>query len=191
MEGACKSKSDCFDINSLDIKEIETPNCGRWTDEEHSKFLQAIQLFGKDWKKVQQYVGTRTSTQARSHAQKYFFKFERRPLLNSRDSCESISKKKKVMSLQNTPTIEQTPPIFLTAKNGSEMEFPLLDLGIGYRYRKLSCDSNSKPLKELDPLDPFASTRDDDVAKSGMSLLDEFNDEIPAFSLEDSLFLKD
>ena len=30
----------------------------------------AIELYGKDWKQVQNYVGTRTSTQARSHAQK-------------------------------------------------------------------------------------------------------------------------
>ena len=32
--------------------------------------MKAIELFGKDWKKVQQYVGTRTSAQSRSHAQK-------------------------------------------------------------------------------------------------------------------------
>jgi SHAQKYF class myb-like DNA-binding protein len=43
---------------------------GRWTKEEHYKFLEAIQIYGRDWKKVQYYVGTRTSTQARSHAQK-------------------------------------------------------------------------------------------------------------------------
>lgn len=45
-------------------------NQGRWSPEEHKKFLEAIELYGRDWKKVQDYVGTRTSTQARSHAQK-------------------------------------------------------------------------------------------------------------------------
>ena len=35
-----------------------------------NKFLEAIEIYGRDWKKVQDYVGTRTSTQARSHAQK-------------------------------------------------------------------------------------------------------------------------
>jgi SHAQKYF class myb-like DNA-binding protein len=43
---------------------------GRWTKEEHHKFLEAIQIYGRDWKQVQYYVGTRSSTQARSHAQK-------------------------------------------------------------------------------------------------------------------------
>ena len=52
-------------------------NNGRWTKAEHKLFLEALGLYGKDWKKVQKYVGTRTTTQARSHAQKYFGKLER------------------------------------------------------------------------------------------------------------------
>jgi len=43
---------------------------GRWSTEEHEKFLEAIDLYGPNWKKVQGHVLTRTSTQARSHAQK-------------------------------------------------------------------------------------------------------------------------
>ena len=35
-------------------------------------------MFGKNWKKVQQHVETRTSTQARSHAQKFFVKLARK-----------------------------------------------------------------------------------------------------------------
>ena len=41
---------------------------GRWTREEHFRFLEALKLFGKEWKRVQMHVGTRSSTQARSHA---------------------------------------------------------------------------------------------------------------------------
>lgn len=51
---------------------------GRWTKEEHFRFLEALKLYGKDWKHVQEHVGTRTSTQARSHAQKFFQKLEKR-----------------------------------------------------------------------------------------------------------------
>lgn len=53
-------------------KEVELnadgKNCGRWTDEEHNKFLEALQLFGKNWNKVHKHVGTRSSAQTRSHA---------------------------------------------------------------------------------------------------------------------------
>lgn len=51
---------------------------GRWTKDEHFRFLEALKYFGKEWKKVQEHVGTRTSTQARSHAQKFFNKLEKK-----------------------------------------------------------------------------------------------------------------
>lgn len=43
-------------------------NQGRWSDAEHKKFMEGIEKYGKDWKKVEEHVGTRSSTQARSHA---------------------------------------------------------------------------------------------------------------------------
>lgn len=50
---------------------------GRWTEDEHQKFLEGLKLYGKNWKLVGLRVGTRNATQARSHAQKYFAKLER------------------------------------------------------------------------------------------------------------------
>ncbi|XP_022922797.1 protein REVEILLE 6-like isoform X2 [Cucurbita moschata] len=48
-----------------------------WTEPEHDKFLEAIQLFDRDWKKIEAFVGSKTVIQIRSHAQKYFLKVEK------------------------------------------------------------------------------------------------------------------
>ncbi len=50
---------------------------GRWKEDEHKRFVEAIIKFGNDWKQVQKYVKTRSSTQARSHAQKFFLKIKK------------------------------------------------------------------------------------------------------------------
>lgn len=50
---------------------------GRWTDSEHQAFLQGLQLYGREWKKVASHIPSRTSAQVRSHAQKYFTKMQR------------------------------------------------------------------------------------------------------------------
>ena len=62
----------------------ETGNViGRWSKEEHKKFIEAIIKFGNDWKEVQAYINTRTSTQARSHAQKFFEKIKKNKILKN------------------------------------------------------------------------------------------------------------
>jgi SHAQKYF class myb-like DNA-binding protein len=45
---------------------------GKWTCEEHNRFLEALELYGNIWKKVEDYIGSRSRAQIRSHAQKYF-----------------------------------------------------------------------------------------------------------------------
>ena len=58
-------------------KSFENFNNGRWSDEEHKKFLEGILKYGNEWKKVQKIIKTRSSTQARSHAQKFFLKIKK------------------------------------------------------------------------------------------------------------------
>jgi SHAQKYF class myb-like DNA-binding protein len=50
--------------------------------EEHHRFIEALLKFGNEWKSVQKHVGTRSSTQARSHAQKFFVKIGKTKIEN-------------------------------------------------------------------------------------------------------------
>ena len=58
---------------------------GRWNPEEHIRFIKGCLLFGNNWKKVEGYVQTRTSTQIRSHAQKFLIKLKKKYKIN--DTC--------------------------------------------------------------------------------------------------------
>ena len=64
---------------------------GRWTPEEHDLFLEGLMLFGNEWKSVQGHIKTRSATQARSHAQKFFIKL--RKVLSSEINQDLISEK--------------------------------------------------------------------------------------------------
>ena len=76
-----QKKKDLKNIKEMNKTNIftngeENINEGRWNNNEHMRFIEAISIFGNDWKEVQQYVGTRSSNQVRSHAQKFFMKLK-------------------------------------------------------------------------------------------------------------------
>lgn len=84
---------------------------GRWTAEEHKKFVDALKKFGKQWKKVEEYIKTRSGAQIRSHAQKYFLKIQKE--YPDQDSFE-VFKSKTPEFLEDT--------IFMKRKDDSDDE---------------------------------------------------------------------
>jgi len=51
---------------------------GRWSADEHKRFLAGLDQFGTgNWKKITDMVGTRSCTQIRTHAQKYFIALQK------------------------------------------------------------------------------------------------------------------
>lgn len=80
-----KNKSKTFKELRMKSKRLTKEgsfNCGRWQPDEHKRFIEAILKYGNEWKLVQKHVGTRSSTQARSHAQKFFFKIKKANILD-------------------------------------------------------------------------------------------------------------
>lgn len=109
-------------------------NSGRWTRMEHFKFLEALKKFGKEWQKVQQHVFTRTSTQARSHAQKFFVKLEKKQLtldeFLSRLDIEQLKEDLRLGDAGDSTEYDEDQPLLRIAnmKNkGSVMNIALPD----------------------------------------------------------------
>ena len=86
--------------NTPSTKESVYYNTGRWSEEEHLKFLEGILEYGNEWKKVQNLIGTRSSTQARSHAQKFFLRIKK-ALQSENDETKDISVMKYFFDILN------------------------------------------------------------------------------------------
>jgi SHAQKYF class myb-like DNA-binding protein len=73
---------------------------GRWSQEEHNKFIEAMFFYGNEWKRVQQHIKSRSSTQARSHAQKFFIRLKKRLIEENLDheiTSKPIGKRNEII----------------------------------------------------------------------------------------------
>ena len=49
---------------------------GRWTKDEHTRFLEGLNVHSREWNAISDTIGTRGACQVRSHAQKYLKKLK-------------------------------------------------------------------------------------------------------------------
>ncbi|KAH6770518.1 hypothetical protein C2S52_015321 [Perilla frutescens var. hirtella] len=62
----------------------------RWTEEEHQRFVEALKLYGRAWRQIEEHVGSKTAIQIRSHAQKFFAKVTRDSSADAEGSSSPI-----------------------------------------------------------------------------------------------------
>ncbi|CAN0891754.1 Protein REVEILLE 6 [Linum grandiflorum] len=120
---AVASNSSSADDLSKKIRKPYTITKSResWTEPEHDKFLEALQLFDRDWKKIEAFIGSKTVIQIRSHAQKYFLKVQKsgtgehlpppRPKRKAAHPYPQKASKSAVAAVQSpSPLLEATVP---------------------------------------------------------------------------------
>ena len=69
LEEDPKKKPIKFVVSSFEL--------GRWSIEEHKRFIRGIVKYGKNWERVKNEVQTRSDIQIRSHAQKFYKKLKK------------------------------------------------------------------------------------------------------------------
>ena len=103
-----------FRVKKTNLFSVDTGiSNGKWTDEEHIKFIEALYIYNCKWYYLRKYISTRAPEQIRSHAQKFYLRLKtlKDDLLGldfTLDSIQSLNdiikivKKKELESLSNT-----------------------------------------------------------------------------------------
>nr|XP_043616848.1 protein REVEILLE 6 [Erigeron canadensis] len=122
------SNSSAADDASKKIRKPYTITKSResWTEPEHDKFLEALQLFDRDWKKIEAFIGSKSVIQIRSHAQKYFLKVQKSgtnehlpPPRPKRKAAHPYPQK----APKNAPVLSNVTTSFQTSPALSDSEF--------------------------------------------------------------------
>lgn len=70
-----------------------------WSDDEENRFKEALTLFGRDWKKCAEHIGTRDARAVASHTQKFLIK----ALLRGEELPDAMARSGKGYTLSGKP----------------------------------------------------------------------------------------
>lgn len=70
-----------------------------WSDDEENRFKEALTLFGRDWKRCAEHIGTRDARAVASHTQKFLIK----ALLRGEELPEAMARSGKGYTLSGKP----------------------------------------------------------------------------------------
>mmetsp|Transcript_9428 Transcript_9428/g.15144 ORF Transcript_9428/g.15144 Transcript_9428/m.15144 type:complete len:237 (-) Transcript_9428:237-947(-) len=82
-------------MSSRAVQKTPSKNSGRWTEEEREKFLQGFEKFGNDYSKLEEYIGTRSQSQIKTH---YYHYSKTQPELFSPEKAKKTPKKRSSTS---------------------------------------------------------------------------------------------
>lgn len=178
-------------INFINLEDdlsdaISSRQNGRWTKEEHRKFVEAVKLYGKNWKRVEEHVATRTGAQIRSHAQKFFNRIEKEHKLDKEEALKKIAS--DVNSTQSDSSIKKRSfSEFVTNVNknidmddGRECK-DFLDVSKRLNYLSKSISGRIRHIKSLSSSDESNYAKlalKKDISKAVISLTKQFVDEL-------------
>ncbi|WJX63794.1 hypothetical protein P8452_48640 [Trifolium repens] len=85
-----------IDENKAPLLKNKINKVFHWKEEEHRLFLEGLEKYGKGrWKVISKHIGTKTSTQVASHAQKHFIRI-------NQQSVDSTKKSKRRSKFDTT-----------------------------------------------------------------------------------------
>lgn len=157
-------------------------NEGRWSNEEHIKFIEALVKYGKNWKNIKKYIGTRTTTQARSHAQKFLlklkmFKDDNSPFDFNSNNIKNLSNVIEEIKRKKNNNEDEEQYLINTLINLSET-ITRENQEFNYCVRKLK-----KKLKKMKKIKIEETTTDNNILNNDRKDLNNSNDHI-MFNIE-------
>lgn len=172
--------------NNATLRNQRIYNNGRWSEDEHRRFIEAILKYGNDWKKVQSHIKTRSSTQTRSHSQKFFMKLKNFDFFDFKEEKPSITSLVNFSNTLSPKEIAKFTNLLITCEY-HELQFrkihPLSNCKLlGYK-RKNSMELLSTVAVEKDD---YIKKNEDDFKKIFLNI---FNREYRRVSFDDPYFL--